>query len=60
MIHIRIGGDVNRDTKTYCGKKLEDLPRADGSVLYRHRDMTNCEVCLKKAENVATMRGELT
>lgn len=37
MRHLYIGAEITRNSKTGCGIKLENLPRVDDSVPYRHR-----------------------
>jgi hypothetical protein len=58
MIHMMKGNNPERDTKTACGVKLEDLKRADSSVPYRLRTSVECTECRKAAEKIARMRGE--
>jgi len=54
MIHLSIGA-IQRDTKTACKVKLEELPRADGSVLFKNRHLVTCAECAKKAESIAKL-----
>jgi len=58
MIHMHIGKEVQQNTKTACGVKLEDLPRKDASVPYQSRKATTCACCAGVAEKTATMRGD--
>jgi hypothetical protein len=58
MIHMMKGNNPERDTKTACGVKLEELKRADCSVPYASRGRVECEACRKAAEKIARMRGE--
>ena len=54
-LHIQKRGEVNRDTKTLCGKKLEDLPRMDGSVSFKNHDNATCFTCRDIAESIVRM-----
>ena len=57
MLHIQKRGEINRDSKTLCGKKLEELPRIDASVEFKNHGVSTCLICLDKAESVLRMKG---
>lgn len=58
MIHLCLGKEIQRDTKTGCNLLLENLPRADASVSYKQRGHVTCKTCKIKTEKIATLRGE--
>ena len=58
MIHMYIGAEITRNTKTACKVALESLPRQHESVPYRHRDKITCCACLAVANRISTMRQE--
>ena len=59
IIHVFKGADIGRDTETHCGKKMESLPRADGSLPYRLADRATCPVCRERCDKIAVMRAGL-
>lgn len=58
MIHLYLGKEIQRDTKTGCNILLENLPRSHASVSYKQRAQITCAVCKVKADKTAIMRGE--
>lgn len=58
-IHMYVGEEILRGTKTACSVKLEDLPREDGSVPYRNRQHVTCSACRAKADRIENMRSDM-
>lgn len=58
MIHLYLGTEIMRDTKTGCGIKLENLSRADSSVPYRNNAFVTCEKCTQKVAKINQLRGK--
>ena len=58
MVHMYLGAEVQRDTKTACKLALESLPRQHASVPYKSRAHITCGACAAAAAKIAHMRGD--
>ena len=57
MIHMYVGKEIFRDTKTACKVRLDELPRTDASVPFSQNRAVTCLECLVVVERTKAMRG---